>query len=168
MTIEIRYALDIKKQISSLDKKILEQILKKTEQLIENPNLGKPLQNEFSGCRSLHIGQYRVIYEIKSDKIYILTVGHRKNIYSCFNPDKNYEFTNALKSPDMKLYYITAGKDTNNKKFIQFIKEKLDEYETIEDIEYIKKIRKKLKKEKLITHEQLMKDLKLGKLCLKK
>lgn len=161
MTIEIRYALDLKKQINSLDKKVLEQILKKIEQLIENPNLGKPLQNELNGCRSLHIGNYRVIYEIKADTIHILAIGHRKNIYSCFNPDKNYEFTSVLKSPNMKIFYITAGKETNNKKFMKFIKEKLDEYETMEDIEYVKKIRKKLKKEKLITEEELLKQFKL-------
>jgi mRNA interferase RelE/StbE len=161
MTIEIKYALETRKQINSLDKKIAEQIIKKIDQLFENPDVGKPLQNEFSGCRSLHIGNYRVIYEVKEDCIFILTIDHRKYIYTCFNPDKNYEFTNALKSPDMKLYYITAGKDTNNKKFLKFIQEKLEDYQTQEDIEYCKKIRNKLKKEKLITHEQLMKELKL-------
>ena len=61
----------------------------------------------------------------------------------------------------MKIYYITAGKETNDKKFMKFIKEKLDEYETIEDIEYVKKIRKKLKKEKLITKKELLKELNL-------
>jgi mRNA interferase RelE/StbE len=150
-----------KKFLKSLDKKIEDQIFKKIDQLIENPDIGKPLTNELKGCRSLHIGNYRVIYEIKEDQIYILSVGHRKNIYTYFNPDKNEEFTTALKSPDMKLFYITAGKDTNNKKFIKFIKDKLDEYETIEDIEYCKKARKQIKNGKLLTHEQLMKDLKL-------
>ncbi|HNW05668.1 MAG TPA: type II toxin-antitoxin system RelE/ParE family toxin [archaeon] len=161
MTFEIYITEKQKKILKSLDKKIEDQIFKKLEQLSENPELGKPLSHELSGCRSLHIGNYRVIYEFKSDKIYILSVGHRKYIYTYFNPETNSEFTNVLKSPQLKIYYITAGKETNDKKFMKFIKEKLDEYETIEDIEYVKKIRKKLKKEKLITEKELLKELNL-------
>mgnify|MGYP001286618392 CR=1 FL=1 len=161
MNYELFCSANAKKEIHSLDKTIAEQIFKKIDQLLENPEIGKPLQNELSGCRSLHVGNYRIIYEIKSDKIYILTVGHRKNIYTYFNPDKNYEFTNALKSPQLKIFYITAGKETNNKKFMKFIKEKLDEYETIEDIEYVKKIRKKLKTSKFISESELKKEFNL-------
>ncbi len=161
MIFEIYITEKQKKILKSLDKKIEGQIFKKIEQLIENPEIGKPLSNELSGCRSLHVGNYRIIYEIKSDKIYILTVGHRKHIYAYFNPDKNSEFTNVLRSPDIKIFYITAGKETNNKKFMKFIKEKLGEYETMEDIEYCKKIKKSLKKGRFISGDKLKKEFNL-------
>lgn len=158
MTIEIYITEKHKKFLRSLDKSLEDQIFKKIDQLLENPNIGKPLMNEFSGCRSLHISNYRIIYEIKENNIYILAIGHRKNIYTYFNPEKNENFTNALKSPEIKLFYITAGKETNNPKFRKFIKEKLDEYETIEGIEFCKKARKQIKKGKLIIHTYLKKN----------
>lgn len=58
-----------------IDKKILN--------LQGNPKLGKPLVGKLSGLWSLRIGDYRVIYQIKYDKLLILVlkIGHRRNVY---------------------------------------------------------------------------------------
>ncbi len=51
--------------------------------LKENPELGKPLVGRLKGLWSLRIGDYRAVYEIEHNKLYVfvIQVGHRKNIY---------------------------------------------------------------------------------------
>ena len=68
---------------NKLDKFDQEAIGKKIEKLKQNPFLGKPLIGKFVGMWSLRIGKYRVLYQINQNKliIFILDVGHRKNIY---------------------------------------------------------------------------------------
>ncbi len=68
---------------NKLDKFTQEKIGKKIEKLIQNPFLGKSLMGNFSGSRSLRIGKYRVIYQVKQNEliIFVLDVGRRKNIY---------------------------------------------------------------------------------------
>ena len=78
MKSELRYVARAKKDLYNLDKSIYSQILKKLEALLENSELGKPLSNKFKNQRSLHVGDYRVIYIIKNEFIYIMKVGHRK------------------------------------------------------------------------------------------
>lgn len=43
---------------------------------------GKPLRYNFKNCRSLRVGDYRVIYQIENTTIRILTIGHRKDCYN--------------------------------------------------------------------------------------
>ena len=59
------------------------RIGKKLEDLKNNPELGKPLTGNLSGLWSLRIGKYRLIYQIKNQElvIFILDLGHRKNVY---------------------------------------------------------------------------------------
>ncbi|MDR0774278.1 MAG: type II toxin-antitoxin system mRNA interferase toxin, RelE/StbE family [Rickettsia sp.] len=48
---------------------------------------GKPLKHSFKGCRSLRIGDYRVIYQIVDTAINILVIQHRKD---CYNKQNYY------------------------------------------------------------------------------
>ena len=66
-----------------LDKSNQQKIIKKLRRLKENPRLGQPLLGNLSGLWKLRVDKYRIIYEIKSEEliIFILNVGHRKNIY---------------------------------------------------------------------------------------
>jgi len=67
--------------LEKLEGSIIRRILKKVDELSENPFYKdiKRLkgQNDFR----LRVGDYRVIFEIEKDTIIILKVGHRKNIY---------------------------------------------------------------------------------------
>ncbi len=49
--------------------------------LIDPIKFGKPLRYSLKGCRSLRVGDYRIIYQIQDFKIYILVIQHRKNCY---------------------------------------------------------------------------------------
>ncbi len=75
-----RYA---QKQISKLDNKAIPQIKTAISNLSENPRpFGyKKLKGE--EAYRIRIGDYRIIYEINTDKVIvvIVSVGHRKEIY---------------------------------------------------------------------------------------
>ena len=64
-----------------LDNFISQRIAKKINELSINPffNDVKRLKG-IHGYR-LRIGDYRVIFDIEGDSIFILKIGHRKNIY---------------------------------------------------------------------------------------
>jgi len=66
-----------------LDKNLQERIGKKIGLLKDNPKLGKPLTGNLAGLWSLRVDKYRALYRILNDKliIFILDIGHRKNIY---------------------------------------------------------------------------------------
>ena len=51
--------------------------------LQSNPFLGKPLKHRLKGKYSLRVGVYRIIYSIEKQEliIYILDIGHRREIY---------------------------------------------------------------------------------------
>ena len=69
------------------DRENQRRILKKVMELKKNPNLGRMLtgiQDEsFGKIYRLRIGKYRIIYAIKheTNEIYLITLGHRENIY---------------------------------------------------------------------------------------
>lgn len=52
--------------------------------LEKDPELGKPLTAILRGLRSLRIGDYRVIYQIKESELIVLVIkiGHRRNVYA--------------------------------------------------------------------------------------
>lgn len=53
------------------------------KKLLSDPvKFGKPLRYSLKGCRSLRIGDYRVIYQIIDTTINILVIRHRKDSYN--------------------------------------------------------------------------------------
>jgi len=69
------------KEAEKLEPALFKRILQKVEELKEDPFSKdiKRLKGETSF--RLRIGDYRVIFDIIGDKIFILKIGHRKNIY---------------------------------------------------------------------------------------
>lgn len=65
------------------DKKLLSRINTILENLENDPFLGKPLQGEFEGCRSIRTFSFRLIYEIYKTSLIItvLRIQHRKESY---------------------------------------------------------------------------------------
>lgn len=82
MVYSLEYSSEALMQLEKLDKPIAKRILKKLGSTINNPNnffrqlTGRP---EYK----LRVGDYRIIADIddKNKKIFIRTLGHRKNIY---------------------------------------------------------------------------------------
>lgn len=72
------------KDLKNIDKRKVKLILKKVNELAEDPLSGKPLKGEFHNYRRLRVGQYRVIYSVlkKIITVQILRVGSRGSIYN--------------------------------------------------------------------------------------
>ncbi len=81
------YSVFLQKQpkifLKKIDKKERNRIIDKLKDLANNPELGKPLTGKLAKLWSLRIGDYRVLYQIRRDEllIFVLKIGHRKNIY---------------------------------------------------------------------------------------
>ena len=69
------------KHLKTLDKQTQMRILKQLTLLETDPYAGKALHGEWKGINSLRIGDYRILYTIKKDNIFLLTVDHRKTAY---------------------------------------------------------------------------------------
>ncbi|MEM2971534.1 MAG: type II toxin-antitoxin system RelE/ParE family toxin [Candidatus Bathyarchaeia archaeon] len=78
---EIRFTPRFLKNIKALDREIQIRIIREINMLKTNPYIGKPLRGEWKGVYSLRIGDYRVLYHIKKNQVFLLVVGHRKRIY---------------------------------------------------------------------------------------
>jgi mRNA interferase RelE/StbE len=73
----------IKKDIPKLSDPI-KSIIKETinNKLLKDPiKFGKPLRYSLKGCRSLRVGEYRIIYQILGDNIRISVIQRRKDCY---------------------------------------------------------------------------------------
>jgi len=78
---EIRFTQRFLKNIKTLDKEVQVRILREISILKTDPFVGKPLRGEWKGVYSLRIGDYRVLYQIKKNEVFLLVVGHRKRVY---------------------------------------------------------------------------------------
>lgn len=87
MIYQIAFSEKAKKQLKKLDKPTASLIIGWLEKNVvgcENPRLhGKSLIGDKSGQWRYRIGNYRVICEIKDNKLMVLVleVGHRRSIY---------------------------------------------------------------------------------------
>ena len=82
MAYKIKYKGSIEKDLKRLAKSQIKRILDGIEKkLKKSPYSGKKLSGDFKGLLRFRFGDYRVIYAILDDKILILRIGHRKDIY---------------------------------------------------------------------------------------
>lgn len=49
--------------------------------LLDPVKFGKPLQYSLKGCRSLRVGDYRIIYQLLNRDIRVLLIRHRRDCY---------------------------------------------------------------------------------------
>lgn len=72
----IEYSKDIEKDLSKLPKNEITKILAKIDSLGDNPRpIGvKALQGNLKGLYRIRSGNYRIVYQIKDDKLEILVV----------------------------------------------------------------------------------------------
>ena len=67
--------------LKKLESSISRRILKKVDELYENPFSRDIKRLKGSDGFRLRVGDYRIIFSIDKNTIQILKVGHRKNIY---------------------------------------------------------------------------------------
>ncbi len=71
-----------KKEITKIkDSKIKEKLKKQIQNIIECPELGKPLRYDLKGERTIYVKPYRLIYSQQGAALYLLRFEHRKEVY---------------------------------------------------------------------------------------
>ena len=78
---ELRLTNRFQRSFERLDKSVRKRVRESMSELAGNPHLGKPLKGELSGEWSLRIGEYRVLYTIDKNIIWLETVRHRRESY---------------------------------------------------------------------------------------
>jgi mRNA interferase RelE/StbE len=78
---EIRFTPSFSKDIKALDRVAQIQVLREICILKTDPYVGKPLRGEWKNVNSLRVGTYRVLYQVKGSKVFLLIVDHRKQVY---------------------------------------------------------------------------------------
>ena len=84
MAFTVRYYPDVlSDDIPALSLSIRERIRKAIEaRLISAPqDYGEPLRKTLKGFWKLRVGDYRIVFKIRSDVVQIIGIGHRKDIY---------------------------------------------------------------------------------------
>lgn len=82
----IEYDSDTIKELASLPRQIQQRVVKKINWLTENVELIKhqSLTANWVEFYKLRVGDYRIIYtfDVEEKLIFIVKIGHRKNIYN--------------------------------------------------------------------------------------
>lgn len=82
MDYEILYKRSVSKDLKGIDKEEQRRILEKIEEtLCKKAEKGKKLKGKFEGLYSYRVGNYRVIYTLKGQKVLIARIRHRKEAY---------------------------------------------------------------------------------------
>ena len=70
-------------KVYNIDRKLYSRFIAVIETLKTNPYQGKRLKGKLAGDYSLRLGNYRIIYMVKEERliIYIIDLGHRSEIY---------------------------------------------------------------------------------------
>lgn len=84
MVFELRYHPDVKSvDIPLIDAKLRTRIKNAIEsRLMTAPHLyGKPLRKTLRGYWKLRVGDYRVVFKIVREEVWVLGIIHRKRVY---------------------------------------------------------------------------------------
>jgi mRNA interferase RelE/StbE len=85
LSYKVTWHEDVVGDLKRLDRTKAREIVEKVdEHLSKEPlALGKPLKGIFRGLHRYRCGDYRVIFTIerKEERLMVLTVGHRKDVY---------------------------------------------------------------------------------------
>lgn len=83
MAHSIKYKPSVEKEIDSLDGDLKKRIARAIRALADNPRPSGCKKLRGSDLYRIRIGEYRVIYEVRDDVLFVLVlrVGHRSEIY---------------------------------------------------------------------------------------
>ena len=73
----------VAKDIVGINRDIRQRLAKAIqERLSSHPeSYGKPLRGDLAGYWTLRVGDYRVIYKMVERTVFILRIGHRREVY---------------------------------------------------------------------------------------
>ena len=79
----VRYHPLVRKDLSTINTTIKARIKNAIEKrlMVDPIKYGDPLRKTLKGYRKVRVGDYRIVYKIEGEYIYILGILHRKEIY---------------------------------------------------------------------------------------
>ena len=79
---QIVWSDKFRKEVTKIkDNKLKEKLQKQIQNIMDFPELGKPLRYNLKGERTIHIKLYRLIYAYQGTVLYLLRFEHRKEVY---------------------------------------------------------------------------------------
>ena len=84
MTFELRYHPDVRDvDIPQLNEPLKKRIKKAIEERLSiSPHqYGEPLRKTLNGYWKLRVGDYRVVYKVKRNEVWIFAIINRKDVY---------------------------------------------------------------------------------------
>ena len=83
MAYKIIFKNSVSKDLKKIDKSIVLEIFEKINaDLSENADKCPMLKGKFAGLRKFRVGDYRIIFSIiETDRVLILRIAHRKEVY---------------------------------------------------------------------------------------
>jgi addiction module RelE/StbE family toxin len=79
---EIVWSDKFRREVTKIkDNKLKEKLQKQIRNIVEYPELGKPLRYDLKGERTIYIKPYRLIYSYQGITLYLLRFEHRKEVY---------------------------------------------------------------------------------------
>jgi addiction module RelE/StbE family toxin len=79
---QIVWSDKFKKEVTKIkDSKLKEMLQKQIQNMVESPQLGKPLRYNLKGERTVYVKPYRLIYAYQGTVLYLLRFEHRKEVY---------------------------------------------------------------------------------------
>ncbi len=79
---QIIWSDKFKKEVTKIkDSKLKEKLQKQIQNIVESPQLGKPLRYNLKGERTVYVKPYRLIYAYQGTILYLLRFEHRKEVY---------------------------------------------------------------------------------------
>jgi len=82
MKFQLTYTQRSLKDLAKLDRVVKKRISKKLAEFEKDPmEYSEPLKESKFGQRRFRVGDYRITFDIESEEIVILRIGHRREIY---------------------------------------------------------------------------------------
>lgn len=79
---QIIWSDKFRKEVTKIkDSKLKEKLQKQIQNIVESPELGKPLRYNLKGERTVYVKPYRLIYAYQRTILYLLRFEHRKEVY---------------------------------------------------------------------------------------
>ncbi len=79
--LEVRYHPQVKKDLERIPPEWRDRIKGVIHKLAKKPEMGRRLQGQLKGLRSHRAGNYRIVYMVEGETLYILSIGHRRDVY---------------------------------------------------------------------------------------